>query len=58
MRGGVEPFAAGRLVPVTELEAVLPEDIPRVSPAERAAKLAERRSTFLLRFQDDLYPSA
>jgi hypothetical protein len=58
LRGGLEPSAAGRLVALAELEAVLPEHIPRVTPAERAAQLAGRRSSFLLRFQDDGDPSA
>lgn len=50
MRGGAEPTAAGRLVPVKDLESALPVGIPRVTPEQRAAQLRERRETFQLRF--------
>jgi hypothetical protein len=52
MGGAAEPSATGRLVPVADLGAALPQDVPRVTPAQRAERLAERRSTFLLRFRD------
>ena len=50
MRGGAEPTAEGRLVPISELESALPIDIPRVSAELRAQQLRERRETFRLRF--------
>jgi hypothetical protein len=47
------PSASGRLVPVAELDSVLGEGVPRVSPAERRAALAERLESFRLRFRTD-----
>jgi hypothetical protein len=52
MRGGAQPFADGRLVPLADVEAALPADVPRVTPDERARALKERQETFLLRFED------
>jgi hypothetical protein len=44
--------ASGRLVKFEELASVLPETIRRVTPAERAAQLADRRASYETRFLD------
>jgi hypothetical protein len=50
MRGGAQPTAEGRLVPISDLESALPVDVPRVTAGQRAQQLRERQETFQLRF--------
>lgn len=52
MRGGAQPSASGRLVPLADVESAVPTDVPRVMPGERVRDLQERQETFLLRFDD------
>jgi len=49
---GEAPAASGRLTKIRDLDSVLPKGMRRVTPAERAAQLAQRRATFQLRFFD------
>jgi hypothetical protein len=46
------PTATSLLTTVGALDDVLPPDMRRVSPSERAAQLSERLATFKLRFAD------
>lgn len=52
LRGGTGPSAAGRLVPLADLDSALPVNTPRVTPEQRQAQLTERRETFRLRFTE------
>ena len=55
LRGGGQPTACGRLVPLADVDSELPADVPRLTPEERARELKERQETFLLRFDDKGY---